>query len=159
MVIRQWPLKVISISEIAVAQAFEGTCCGRKGSVTLDDDSEGTDTVTHLPVADLRHPTRYAYTVWFQNPSLNRDEEDHEWVAVFVVEAMTKEAAHSWGDHLARSYSGRNPEEARFRSSEVTTLDDPIWSRHKKPWDAAICWDECPVVVDGREATAEEIGW
>jgi hypothetical protein len=52
---------------------------------------------------------RLAYTVWFRNLQMEPDEQDCEWVAVFLVEAGTEEAAQSWGDLLAKSCAFRNP--------------------------------------------------
>ena len=82
------------------------------------------------------------------------DEQEYEWVAVFLVEADTAEAAQLLGDHLAQSYSRRNPEEALFLRSEVKTLDDPFWSGVTEDK-----WDESPRVLYGQEATDREIGW
>lgn len=99
----------------------------------------------------------FAYTVWFKDICLEPDEQ--EWVAVFVVEAESAEAALSWGDYLAHSYSIRNPEEAVFLSSDITALDDPKWSRGRAPWAKPVTWVDTPHVKYGHMATDDEIGW
>ncbi len=98
-------------------------------------------------------PMQLAYTVWFRNLLMEPDDQDYEWVAIFLVEADTAEAARSWGDHLAKSYSSRNLEEALFLWSDVRTLDDPIWSGVTRPWS------ESSLVRYGHEATDKDIGW
>jgi hypothetical protein len=97
-------------------------------------------------------PTRLAYTAWFRNLLMEPDDQDFEWVAIFVIVANTADAAHAWGDHLAKSCSSRNPDEL-FLCSDVKALDDPIWSGVTKSWH------ECPLVHFGHEAADEEIGW
>ena len=52
---------------------------------------------------------RWAYSVWFRNLLVETDDQDYEWVAVFVIEADTADAARFWGDHLAESYARGNP--------------------------------------------------
>ncbi|MEU3457795.1 hypothetical protein ABZ671_30020 [Micromonospora sp. NPDC006766] len=52
---------------------------------------------------------RYVYVVWFRDPSLPTDHEDHEWPAVFLVDAASEEAARSWGDRLAKDRAARLP--------------------------------------------------
>ena len=58
---------------------------------------------------ELSSPMRWAYSVWFRNLLVETDDQDYEWVAVFVIEADTADAARFWGDHLAESYARRNP--------------------------------------------------
>ncbi len=96
---------------------------------------------------------RRAYSAWFRNQLLAARDEDHEWVAVIVIEAETSELAWAWGDHLAKSYSNRNPQEAAFLWSEVRALDDPMYDGTTQSWD------ESPLVLFGHEATEDQIGW
>ncbi|HEU0119013.1 MAG TPA: hypothetical protein VFQ91_00685 [Bryobacteraceae bacterium] len=102
---------------------------------------------------------RFAYTVWFSDLTIDPCDQCQEWVAVFLVEAKTARMAQSWGDHLANSYSDRSGEEAVFQRSEVTTLDDPVWSRGRAPWSPPLSWNDTPVVRYGHEASDDEIGW
>jgi len=39
---------------------------------------------------------RWAYSVWFRNLLVETDDQDYEWVAVFVIEADTADAARFW---------------------------------------------------------------
>ena len=39
----------------------------------------------------------FEYVVWFQDPSVTRDDEDFEWPALFVVSAVSAGQARYWG--------------------------------------------------------------
>lgn len=54
--------------------------------------------------------TRYVYSVWLKDQTEVPTEQDFEWVACFFIESVTLEETQSWGDHLAKSYTSRNPE-------------------------------------------------
>ena len=95
--------------------------------------------------------TRYVYSVWFQDQSADPSDQDYQWVACILIDADTAEDAKKWGDHLAESYSARNPDNVFLWSQDVTTMDDPTW-RKVTDW-------RCPVVVCGHEASEEHIGW
>lgn len=75
--------------------------------------------------------------------------ENYEWPACFLVAAETAELARQWGDTLAHSYCGRHTG-LRFLRSNT----EPIG-----PWDRTANIPTIPVVLFGREATDEEIGW
>jgi hypothetical protein len=95
--------------------------------------------------------TRYVYTAWFQDQSADPSDQDYEWVACIFIAAETASDAKNWGDHLAKSYSVRNPDNVFLRSEKATTMDDPTWI-------GVTDW-RGPVVVFGQEASDEYIGW
>jgi hypothetical protein len=88
---------------------------------------------------------RYLYTVWFRDELAADDDQDQEWPACFVVDASSAQDAHSWGDHLARSFSAKRESEIFLRSE----LEERIESKQ----------DTLPVIVVGHEASDVEIGW
>ena len=90
----------------------------------------------------------YVYTVWFRNASAEPDDQDREWPASLVVDAPTMEDAVAWGDHLAKRFSGRHPEEL-FLKSRV----DPVESNGNTDLSST------PHIKFGHEATDAEIGW
>jgi len=89
---------------------------------------------------------RFLYTVWFRDELAAADDQDCEWPACFVVEAQNATDAHSWGDHLARSFGSRRRSET-FLHSQV------------EAHETASASSELPVVAVGYEATDAEIGW
>jgi hypothetical protein len=93
---------------------------------------------------------RVEYAAWFRDGKAMPDDEDYEWVAVMVIEAETPESAKDWGDHLARSYSNRNPDET-FLRSDVEMLSDSQWETGN--------WQQTPLIRQGYEASDGEIGW
>lgn len=90
---------------------------------------------------------KFVYTVWFRNPSLPPEDQDHEWPACFVVESATEQAALAWGDHLARRYGKKSGQ--LFVSSRVEAADDADLPGVEM----------LPLVSDGQDATDDEIGW
>ena len=85
----------------------------------------------------------YEYVAWFQDPSLEKDDEDFEWPAVFVVVAESENDARMWGDTLAKSFSDRT--EHVFMRSSVGAVDASA--------------SPLPVVNFGEAALDDEIGW
>jgi hypothetical protein len=82
---------------------------------------------TFLEVRDLLEdfvsprPCRYLYSAWFRDDTLPTDDQDHEWVACFLVEASSPEDAQRAGDQLARARAVRAREP--FLSSSVALPD------------------------------------
>lgn len=60
---------------------------------------------------------QYLYSVWFRDDTLPADDQDHEWVACFLIEADSPEAAQAAGDELALARAQRAQE--RFLRSSV----------------------------------------
>jgi hypothetical protein len=85
----------------------------------------------------------FEYVVWFRNETLDPEDEDHEWPAVFVVVSASAAAAKKWGDVLASSYASRTQE--TFLWSSATPVAEP----HPKS----------PIVLDGETVTDDYIGW
>jgi hypothetical protein len=67
-----------------------------------------------------------------------------------LIDAETAVDAKNWGDHLARSYAARNPDNLFLLSEEVTTVDDPAW-KGVTDWSGPI--------TTRSEAADEHIGW
>lgn len=89
-------------------------------------------------------PSRYEYVAWFRNPTFPPNDEDHEWPAVFLIDAVSPQAARSWGDSLSRRYAERTGQEFLF--SEVAGAgDNPAHL--------------LPVVRDGERVEDTHIGW
>jgi hypothetical protein len=85
----------------------------------------------------------YQYVVWFRDHLALPDDQDRDWAACFVVAAENEREALAWGDHLARDYSRRNPDEEFVRSY----LDSHAWV------------DAEPRVMAGESVADEVIGW
>ena len=100
-----------------------------------------SDSLLRQPHADRR----FTYVVWFRDWSLPPDDQDHEWVAVFVVIAHTAVRAKEWGDELVRSYLTRQPGLELLRSS-VT-----VAHAHTE--------EQVPKVVYGEYVPDDVIGW
>lgn len=87
----------------------------------------------------------FEYVAWFEDPRMPENDEDREWPAVFIVVAPSRDAAHEWGDHLARGRAER-AKELFLRSSVEPHLC------HRDQHDL-------PTVTHGSEASDELIGW
>lgn len=85
----------------------------------------------------------FEYVVWFRNETLDPDDEDYEWPAVFVVVSPSAATAKEWGDVLASSYASRTEETFLWSSAE------PVAEPHPKS----------PIVQYGESATDDFIGW
>lgn len=90
--------------------------------------------------------SRFLYVAWFCTVDLPIDDPDYEWPACILIESATADAALAWGDHLATSFSRRQPDE-KFLRSEVMAED--------ARGDAS----SLPIISDGYEASDDEIGW
>lgn len=91
---------------------------------------------------------RFLYTVWFRDTAADPSEEDHEWPACMLIEALTQDAARAWGDSLAAARCQRHPADI-FLHSQISVL-----SEH-----GSSAQDRLPVLRAGESATDEEIGW
>jgi len=91
----------------------------------------------------------FLYSAWFRNAFADISEQDHEWVACFLVEAKSDKEASEWGNYLARKYSSSNYEEA-FIKSDIEFLSNE---------EQIILSDQLPIVKYGHEASDLEIGW
>ena len=88
---------------------------------------------------------RFEYVAWFRDERLPPGDEDHEWPAVFIVEAPDQEAAGRWGDRLAARRALRAGE--TFISSSTSMCGS-------ERVDARL-----PVVRFGQEVPDDVIGW
>ncbi len=120
----------------------------------VDSWSQGTGRV-HLCASDTfaeirrgsratiaRVPGCYLYSVWFRDDALPPDDQDHEWVACFLIEADSPGAAQALGDELALARARRAQEQF-------------LWSSVALPTGA----EELPLVKAGEAATDDHIGW
>ena len=87
-------------------------------------------------------PHRYLYSAWFRDEALPSDDQDHEWVACFLIDASSPEEAQRAGDQLARDRAVRAREP--FLSSSVALPDGS---------------EALPTVRAGDLASDEYIGW
>ncbi|MBY0249309.1 MAG: hypothetical protein K2Q17_16740 [Nitrospiraceae bacterium] len=90
----------------------------------------------------------YLYTAWFRDSLIHPEEQDYEWCACIVIDANTLEDAKTWGDHLARQFSGKSFSEQFLRS--VTESTEGY---------ADVDISSTPRIKYGYNATDEEIGW
>jgi hypothetical protein len=90
---------------------------------------------------------RSIYTVWFRDPRLPSDDQDHEWPACFTIEAVGTTEAASWGDRVASAHALRTGQ--KMLSSSV------------EPFDGANVpgKERLPVIHHGREPSDDDIGW
>jgi hypothetical protein len=95
--------------------------------------------------------SQFEYSAWFRDECLPADQQDHEWIAVFLIEAESKALAKNWGDHLASSFSARRSSET-FLSSEIRDADQCYLE--SLPSNKAL-----PLVRNGIEASDSDIGW
>jgi hypothetical protein len=90
---------------------------------------------------------KYVYTVWFRDPSLPEDDQDHEWPACFVIDGDTESSARLWGDRLSLRYAGETGNEMMHSNTESFDASELPGI------------DKLPIVPMGHDATDEEIGW
>lgn len=90
---------------------------------------------------------KFVYTVWFRDPRLPTDDQDHEWPACFVVEAASVAEAATWGDRIASTYSVHSGQQ--MLSSSVESFENT----------ELLGKQELPVVPYGHEPSEDEIGW
>jgi len=83
----------------------------------------------------------YRYAVWLRNDQVPPADDDHEWLAEFLIAAPSEKAALEWGDHLSKSYCTRTGEE--YISSSIEPPDG----------------EDHPVVAYGDEPPDQDIGW
>jgi hypothetical protein len=90
---------------------------------------------------------RFEYVVWFRDLRLDPEDPDHEWPACFLVHAKDAAAAQRWGDVLSHQ-------------REVWSGEVFMWSRveSSEPGQDSAS-DALPEVWDGKEASADHIGW
>jgi hypothetical protein len=86
----------------------------------------------------------YRYAVWLRNDQVPPTDEDHEWLAAFLVAAPTEKAALEWGNHLAHDYCKRTGEQ--FISASIESPQ-------------AGAGEDLPVVAYGDEPPDQDIGW
>ena len=48
--------------------------------------------------------TDFMYSAWFLTAALPLDDQDREWVLMFIVAAGNEHAAVAWGDHLVQKH-------------------------------------------------------
>jgi len=89
----------------------------------------------------------HMYSAWFRDSNLAADDQDHEWVAMFLMTAETAERAHAWGDRSAMQFAARRTNETFIRSY----LEDPTVYQH--------CSGDVPQVQDGEDVSDYYIGW
>lgn len=87
----------------------------------------------------------FIYTAWFRDPSLDKNDQDYEWCACFIIIATNEQKAIIWGNKLSELYSKRSSQV--FIKSEVGPKDQFDGS-HK-----------LPIIRDGYIAKDSEIGW
>jgi hypothetical protein len=87
---------------------------------------------------------RFVYTAWFRNPRFPSDDQDHEWPACFLIDAVEADRARIWGDHLSSRYATRSIEEFLWSKVEPAEPSDP--SIHA-----------LPLTVAGDEASGEGV--
>lgn len=84
----------------------------------------------------------YEYSVWFKDKNSLPDDQDYEWVACFIVKALSVEQAKLWGDELSKSYVVRNSNNMFINSSVKLSANNNL-----------------PVIKFGNMASDEYIGW
>ena len=90
---------------------------------------------------------RYVYTVWLTDPMLPPDDPDYQWPACFLIDGRTMTSAKEWGDCISTRYvtvHGGSIVRSETEAQEKSTLPG---------------LDQLPIVLEGHEATDEEIGW
>jgi hypothetical protein len=90
----------------------------------------------------------FPYAVWFRDNTLQQSGHGFEWIACILIDAENSEDAKSWGDHLAKKFSERDPDNDYLRSF----VEYPgAWNDLDNTYT--------PTVAFGYEATDDEIGW
>lgn len=88
---------------------------------------------------------KLVYVAWFRDESLEKDDQDYEWPACFVINSENSKDAVKWGDILSKKYS--NKWNQKFIKSYID--EDAKESEFEK----------LPIVEYGEYATDEFIGW
>jgi hypothetical protein len=52
----------------------------------------------------------FMYSAWFRDETLLPDDQDYEWVGMFIIEAESASAALAWGDELAKRHAVKSGE-------------------------------------------------
>ena len=89
------------------------------------------------------------YSAWFRDTKFPPDDQDYEWVAVFIVEANSESDALEWGDHLSKNYSSRY-EDQQFYKSGIG---------HPSEYVDCLGFNDTPKVKYGQMPTDEYVGW
>jgi hypothetical protein len=91
---------------------------------------------------------RFEYVAWIVDSRLPPSDIDAEWPVMFVVTASSAQAAHEWGDSLAKARFPRGASQ-NFSWSLVVPV-----AGSTTPGLAALA-----VVAFGHRAADAEIGW
>ena len=87
------------------------------------------------------------YSAWFRNHQLRPNDQDGNWVAMFLIHGESPKAAQDWGDRLAKQFADRMRSEEFIRSC----VEPPEVYRD--------CQGSVPRILQGEEASDEHIGW
>jgi hypothetical protein len=91
----------------------------------------------------------FMYSAWFRNHNLKQDDQDYEWVAMFIIDAESSAAAQKWGDHLSLAFCRRRTNEGFIRS----TIESP------SEYANCVGFESTPRTAIGTEPSDELIGW
>ena len=64
----------------------------------------------------------YLYSVWFEDKKLDKDDQDKQWVACFLINSENSLSAKSWGDIISEKYLENNRDN-NFLSSDIEELN------------------------------------
>jgi len=88
---------------------------------------------------------KYIYSVWFRDVTRPDDDQDYEWVACFLVEAVSAKAAKAWADHLSH----------RRERDDAVFLRSSLEEQRSSHLDTS----GLPLVTDGVDSDDAHIGW
>lgn len=85
--------------------------------------------------------------MWFRDSRLQPDDQDHQWPACFIIDALTAGDAASWGDQLSQDYVWRTGLQRLSSSAESAETADVAGL------------NQLPIIPFGHYATDAELGW
>ena len=83
----------------------------------------------------------YMYSAWFRDEKFAPNDQDYEWVAMFIVVAANEKDARIWGDQLAQRHASVIGEP--FIASYVESASE---------YEGCVDYDKTPRVVAGDDS-------
>lgn len=99
----------------------------------------------------------FDYAVWFEDSERPVGDPEKEWIACLIVVAPDAGAAQAWGDALAKRRAPQRGDRFLWSSVEPHVCADAVEPSTHHP--CANYSGTLPVVLEGKDATAEHIGW
>ena len=68
----------------------------------------------------------FEFVVWFEDPRVPVEDEEHEWVAVYRVLAPSIELAARWGELVAEQWAADSGDRLLWSTTAPVSPDDDV---------------------------------